>query len=451
MANKLYRYLFLILTIAMATSTISNTNTNKTYHIESECVKAQLSDEFSCRDNDNGGFKYKGKGIVRGGWFTPNNEVVDKDAAIDKNNVVDSIFSIFSSSNNKDNQKDSIKDNDNQVLFGSSKYTQEQHVKDLKSAYKALSIASQTEVKRLTEKAELLINEKSEIRAHYERYKKNYLKAENNIYLLNKKLKESKKNLKITRNELSKERISRYSWTEIYLFFAILLTIAGIVLISRNHRINIENEKDTKRLMYSFVSKESKDELKILKDNIIEKAKKDTYEETVKSEKLTGSKTRSEAVKEAKNEIKNEYKKLANKEELKQDVLSEIKKEILKDISKDQHKKIRVSVLNDLTQKAKEELISKHSKEVSENLDTNKIRKEVEDNVKGSHFIEIMDEVRNEYKKEVFDNLSDEEVENLKKEVYLETKQGLSGKSKNTDNSNQKKTSSTLDDFIDSL
>jgi hypothetical protein len=54
-------------------------------------------------------------------------------------------------------------------------------------------------------------------------------------------------------------------------------------------------------------------------------------------------------------------------------------------------------------------------------------------------FIEVMDEVREEYKKTVFNNLSDEEIEGLKKEVYLEVKQGFSSKLKGSTASNKKK------------
>jgi hypothetical protein len=147
------------------------------------------------------------------------------------------------------------------------------------------------------------------------------------------------------------------------------------------------------------------------------------------------------ASKDAKKEIE-----LA-KNKIHQDVLAEIKKKILDNISKADRANIKLNAMNDLVQKRKEELIANHSKEVNANLDVDKIKKEVEKDIKDKHFIEVMDEVREEYKKTVFNNLSDEEIEDLKKEVYLEVKQGLSGKPKNS----QKKTSSTLDDFIDSL
>jgi hypothetical protein len=155
------------------------------------------------------------------------------------------------------------------------------------------------------------------------------------------------------------------------------------------------------------------------------------------------------AIKEAKDKIKSEYEKSADKEKLKQDVLAKIKKEILDSLSKADQKNIKLKAMNDLVQKAKEELIANHSKEVSANLDIGKIKKEAEKAVKDKHFIEVMDEVRNEYKKTIFDGLSDKELETLKKEVYLEIKQGFTNKS--SAKSSKKNTSSALDDFIDSL
>ena len=212
-------------------------------------------------------------------------------------------------------------------------------------------------------------------------------------------LKQKTKPINNRNTEFSSLKKQKYQGAEIYLFFAVLFSIVSIVLITKNHRINIENTKDRQKMIDSLASKDAKKEIELAKNKIH------------------------------------------------QDVLAEIKKKILDNISKADRANIKLNAMNDLVQKRKEELIANHSKEVNANLDVDKIKKEVEKDIKDKHFIEVMDEVREEYKKTVFNNLSDEEIEDLKKEVYLEVKQGLSGKPKNS----QKKTSSTLDDFIDSL
>jgi hypothetical protein len=255
----------------------------------------------------------------------------------------------------------------------------------------------------------------------------------------------SEKSTSINNKDLDLNRLKDQEYQ--YLFFAALLFIVGIVLITRNHRINIDNAKDRQKIIDNLASKDSKKEIELAKNKIVKKANDKIHKKIVKSAELPKSKIRLAAIKEVENKIKSEYEKSADRDKIHQEVLAEIKNKILNNISKADRENIKLNAMNDLVQKRKEELIVNHSKEVDINLDIDKIKKEVEKDVKNKHFIEVMDEVRNEYKKTVFDNLSDEEIEDLKKEVYLEVKQGLSGKPKNS----QKKTSSTLDDFIDSL
>ncbi len=261
-----------------------------------------------------------------------------------------------------------------------------------------------------------------------------------------------KTNIINSRNtEFSSLKKQKYQGPEIYLFFAVLFSIVSIVLITKNHRINIENTKDRQKMIDNLASKDAKKEIELAKNKIVKKANDKVYKKTVKLAELSQSKTRLAAIEEVENKIKSEYEKSADREKLKQDAFGKITNEILENVSEVEREEIKTNAMNDLVQEAREELIAKHSEEVNSNLNVDKIKKEVEKDIKDKHFIEVMDEVREEYKKTVFNNLSDEEIEGLKKEVYLEVKQGFSSKPKGSTSSNQKNTSSTLDDFIDSL
>lgn len=427
MINKFYKYTSLIFGLTLATNTLSNANN---IYADFECAKDKQTNNYLCIDSFKGS-EYWGEGVMKNGWFIPKTKNKSND-----NNVVGSLFGIFSNPTNSDNAGNSIEAS-NKLLKKISvrfkdKNTQVQYlkkeIKDLKTqASTANSMYSEAAQEKYSIQNKLLnvINKKKSVI------------RDKDIEL---------NSLKRDFNSLKKQK---YNNSEIYIFFAVLLFIVAIILINRNHRINVENAKDRQIVIDSLASKDAKKEIESAKDKIVREANDQVYKKTVRLAELKHSTTRVDAIKEVKDKIKGEYEKSVDREKLKQDVFAKIKKEILDNISKAEQKEIKLHAMNDLKQKMTEELIASHSKEVSANLDIVEIKKEAEKAVKDKHFIEIMDEVRKEYKKTVFDNLSDKEIEDLKKEVYLEVKQGLTKKS--STKPTKKNTSSALDDFIDSL
>ena len=433
MINEFYKYFFMTLGLIVATNALSNTNQ---IYAESECIKEQWTDKYFCQDSFNGS-KYSGTGVVKNGWFIPSTQ--EQKEKSNNNNIIDSVFGIFSNPDNSDNTQDLIAASNNLIKKTSVKFKNKQ-----------------SEAQQLKSKVQQLKAELEDYETNYSRLKESYSTAEYKINTLQKKLTNlrkstSKKNFIIKNKdiEFNKLKEQKYQGTELYLFFAVLLSIVSIVLITKNHRINIENAKDRQKLINNLASEDAKKEVEATKDKIVKEAKDKVYKKTIELAELPQSKTRLAAIKEVKDKIKGEYEKSADREKLKQDIFTKIKKEILDNISKAEQQEIKLHAMNDLKQKMTEELIANHSKEVSANLDIVEIKKEAEKTVKDKHFIEVMDEVRNEYKKTIFDGLSDKELEDLKKEVYLETKQGFTKKS--SAKSSKKNTSNTLDDFIDSL
>jgi len=426
MINEFYKYFFIVLGLTITANALSNTNQ---IYAESECTKKQWTDKYFCQDSFNGS-KYNGTGVVKNGWFIPSTQEQKTES---NNNIVDSVFGIFSNSNNSDNTQDLIK-------------------KTISVKFKN----KQSEVQQLKAKLE-------SYETNYSNLKKSYSNTKYKIKALQRQLTTLQTSIKNKNSDIVKKNIAiknkdtefnslkeqKYQGTELYLFFAVLLSIVSIVLITKNHRINIENAKDRQKLINNLASEDAKKEVEATKDKIVKEAKDKVYKKTIELAELPQSKTRLAAIKEVKDKIKGEYEKSADREKLKQDIFTKIKKEILDNISKAEQQEIKLHAMNDLKQKMTEELIANHSKEVSANLDIVEIKKEAEKTVKDKHFIEVMDEVRNEYKKTIFDGLSDKELEDLKKEVYLEIKQGFTNKS--SAKSSKKNTSSTLDDFIDSL
>jgi hypothetical protein len=397
----------------------------------------QWTDKYSCQDQFDGS-NYSGTGVVKGEWFIPSTQ--EQKTKSNDNNIVDSIFGILSNSRNSDNTQD--------LIEASNNLTEKVSVR-----FKNMQLEVQSLTKHIDNLKKSLVN-----------YKKNeswwqlrHTKSINEAKKLQKRLSDlqniiSEKNKSIDNKYLEFNRLkNQKNQGAEYLFFAALLSIVGIVLITRSHRISIDNTKDRLKMIDSLASKDAKKEIELAKDKIVKKANDKVYKQTVKLAELSQSKVRLDSIEEVKNKIKSEYEKSVDREKLKQDAFAKITNEILENVSEAEREEIKTNAMNDLVQEAREELIAKHSEEVNSNLNVDKIKKEVEKDIKDEHFIEVMDEVREEYKKTVFNNLSDEEIEGLKKEVYLEVKQGFSSKLKGSTASNKKNTSSTLDDFIDSL
>jgi len=244
---------------------------------------------------------------------------------------------------------------------------------------------------------------------------------------------------------LKKIEKERFPWTFEYLLLAIIFVIISGFLSYKVRRISLLNKDDKKTLMNSLAEKSAQKEISNIKDDIITKAKRDLFEKAKRD--AIHSNLRNKAIDDAIKEIKDEYKStaVARKDELEKEVLTKLREDIYKSITRTEKKQIKTKVLSEVEDKYR----SKITQNLEKNIDTDRLKAEAEKEVKNVHFIKIMDEVRNEYKKTIFDGLSDKELEDLKKEVYLETKQGFTKKS--SAKSSKKNTSNTLDDFIDSL